>query len=240
MSSSPSSSPSTRIALSLFEKLKSIPDFRRKQGLRYPMESMLAIVFTAVLFGRSSLRGIVAFAEEIPKSDYALLGIKRAPSRGNVDRLIKNINISALELAICGWLRDIQGNIADRSLIAIDGKSLRGVDQKNGQKAMTISAYLVEHGIVLGQTRVIEGSSEPRSAIKMLESINIEKMVVTLDAIYTQKHITDQICGKNADYIMSVKGNQSELREECQLAFNDKKIEPELLAINSKEKTKVA
>jgi predicted transposase YbfD/YdcC len=53
----------------------------------------------------------------------------------------------------------------------------------------------------------------------------IEGCIITIDAIGTQKEIADQIIEQKGDYILSLKGNQSNLHEEVRTLFEEQKEE---------------
>jgi hypothetical protein len=49
--------------MNLIEHLQQIPDFRRKQGLRYPLLAVLLITIMSIMSGRCRYREIAAFAK---------------------------------------------------------------------------------------------------------------------------------------------------------------------------------
>jgi predicted transposase YbfD/YdcC len=51
----------------------------------------------------------------------------------------------------------------------------------------------------------------------------IEGCIITIDAMGTQKEIADQIIEQKGDYILSLKGNQSNLHEEVRTLFEEQK-----------------
>ncbi|NQW15030.1 MAG: ISAs1 family transposase, partial [Rhodobacter sp.] len=58
-------------------------------------------------------------------------------------------------------------------------------------------------------------------AMRLLETINLEGMIVTGDAIFCQKTITSRIAEAGGDYVLPVKRNQKDLQEEITTAFNE-------------------
>ena len=54
---------------------------------------------------------------------------------------------------------------------------------------------------------------------EVLKSLDIEESVVSIDAIGTQTAIAEQIRQQKGHYLLSVKGNQNELKEDIQCAF---------------------
>jgi predicted transposase YbfD/YdcC len=108
-------------------------------------------------------------------------------------------------------------------VVAIDGKTLRGSKtSRDGSGALhLLSAYATEAGLVLAQ-RAVDGKSNEITAIpELLDMLNLEGAIVTIDAMGTQKAIAAKIVAKKADYVLALKGNQSSLRDDVALAFAD-------------------
>ncbi len=74
-----------------------------------------------------------------------------------------------------------------------------------------VSAWASENHLVLGQLKVNEKSNEITAIPLLLNLLDVEGSIVTIDAIGTQTNIAQKIIKNKADYILSVKGNQKEL-----------------------------
>ena len=121
--------------------------------------------------------------------------------------------------------------------IAIDGKTIskgmneRGkydsegfrIQEKNPkpmEKLHLLSAFLVDQCLSLGQEKVDSKENEIIAIPRLLDSLELhEGDVITIDAIGTQKEIVSQIVGKQADYLLEVKGNQPALMEGIKVAM---------------------
>jgi predicted transposase YbfD/YdcC len=106
-------------------------------------------------------------------------------------------------------------------LVAMDGKTLRGSgDSCAGQGAMQlVSARATANHVVLAQVKVEEGPSEIAAIPQVLEMLELEGCVVTIDAIGCQKGIAAQVVAKEGDYVLHVKANQGQLHEDLQDLF---------------------
>ncbi len=98
--------------------------------------------------------------------------------------------------------------------IAIDGKALRGSRSGGSSHIHAVSAWACETGITLAQTFVSEKSNEITAIPELLKMLNIEDAVVTIDAMGTQREISEQIIDQDGDYVFCVKGNQGNLHNE--------------------------
>lgn len=86
-----------------------------------------------------------------------------------------------------------------------------------------VSAWVSENELVLGQLKVAEKSNEINAIPLLLDLLDIEGSIVSIDAIGTQTDIAEKIIGNKADYILSVKGNQKELLEQVESRFVNQK-----------------
>jgi predicted transposase YbfD/YdcC len=70
---------------------------------------------------------------------------------------------------------------------------------------------------------VADKSNEIVAIPKLLDLLQIEGAIVTIDAMGCQREIARKIVDKKADYILALKGNQGSLREDAEL-FADEQI----------------
>jgi predicted transposase YbfD/YdcC len=84
-----------------------------------------------------------------------------------------------------------------------------------------VSAYATEAGLVLAQ-RAVDGKSNKIKAIpELLGMLNLKGVIVSIDAMGTQKEIAARIIDKGGDYVLALKGNQTSLHEDAALFFAD-------------------
>ena len=69
-------------------------------------------------------------------------------------------------------------------------------------------------GLVLGQVAVSEKSNEITAFFDLIELLVLEGLVITGDAMFTQRHIAEKIISKRGDDLLSVKANQPSLLED--------------------------
>ncbi|WRZ53546.1 ISAs1 family transposase [Streptomyces sp. NBC_01314] len=83
-----------------------------------------------------------------------------------------------------------------------------------GRKIHLLAALDHTTGLVLAQLDVHEKTNEIRCFQPLLESIaDLAGTVVTSDAMHTQREHADYLLGRDAHYIVIVKGNQKKLRQ---------------------------
>jgi predicted transposase YbfD/YdcC len=102
--------------------------------------------------------------------------------------------------------------LAER-VIAIDGKTARGsASKRKGLKALhMVSAWACQAGLTLGQVAVDEKSNEITAIPELLELLDLQGAVVTLDAMGMQQPIVQKIRERGADFVIGLKNNQPTL-----------------------------
>jgi predicted transposase YbfD/YdcC len=107
--------------------------------------------------------------------------------------------------------------------VAVDGKTLRrSHDRSSGKAAIhMVSAWAAKNQITLGQVRTDEKSNEITTIPELLNLLEINGCIVTIDAMGCQKKIADQIVDQGADYVLALKKNQDNLYEDVKLFFED-------------------
>jgi len=99
-------------------------------------------------------------------------------------------------------------------VVSIDGKAIRGSRGTGGKHAIhMVSARANANRLSLGQVKVNEKSNEITAIPKLLEVLVLKGCIVTIDAMGCQRDIAEKIISKEADYILSVKGNQGRLEQ---------------------------
>lgn len=110
-------------------------------------------------------------------------------------------------------------------MIAIDGKTLRRWhDQREGLGPLhLVSAWAGDHGLALGQVATEEKSNEITAIPALLDRIDVQGAVVTIDAMGCQKDIAQKIVDGGGDYVLAVKDNQPTLYAAIEEVFRDER-----------------
>ena len=103
--------------------------------------------------------------------------------------------------------------------IAIDGKTLRGSGTSKLGPLHLVSAWAAANPLSLGQVAVDGKSNEITAIPRLLDILDVEGALVTIDAMGCQKDIAAAIRAKKGDYLLTVKDNQPTLLEDIQQCF---------------------
>jgi DDE_Tnp_1-associated/Transposase DDE domain len=218
---------SANAEISLFEAFKQVQDPRKRRGIRHPFHALLTLAATAFLAGARSVNALGDFGRDHPELAEPL-GFTRdpLPCQGTFHYLFKALDIDAFEAALRVWALALGDPDAARRIAHIDGKSLRGSKRCANDCVHLLSAYCDQTGAVLAQIEVGEKTNEPKAALELLRLIPMKGTVVTGDAIFAQRDLSEQIVNEGGDYFWTVKDNQKTLRTEIDNAFDAEALPP--------------
>jgi predicted transposase YbfD/YdcC len=190
-----------------------VTDPRADRGQNHDLLEMIFITLTASICGANSWVDVERFAKA--KTDWFRKYIKLingVPSHDTLGRVFGRLDTGEFLAAMHAWVDQFAGSLRDKG-IAIDGKVLRGsFDRAAGKSALhTITAFATDTRLVLRQMAVDDKSNEIPAVPQLLSLMEIEGAVVTLDAMHCQKETAKAILDAEADYILTVKGNQEKL-----------------------------
>jgi len=106
-------------------------------------------------------------------------------------------------------------------IVAMDGKALRRALTADKNPKYIVSAWAEENGLVLGQLKVDEKSNEITAVPQLLRVLELRGCIVTLDAMGCQKNIAIEIKEADAEYVLSLEGNQDTLHREVKEFLDD-------------------
>lgn len=74
----------------------------------------------------------------------------------------------------------------------------------------------------MGQVCIHDKSNEITAVRELLEILDLNNVVITMDAMHCQKETINKIVERKGDYIIQLKGNQGNFYEDVRLMFEDK------------------
>jgi predicted transposase YbfD/YdcC len=218
---------------SLFtQNFSTLTDPRRitKGNFQYPLEEILFLNISAIISGFTQWKEIVYFGEE--KIDWLrkFFSFKNGiPSHDILNGLFNRLDTKEFNACFMNWVNSIVVHSEGR-VIAFDGKTIRGnASNLSDSKIHIISAFCARNEISLGQIKVNEKSNEITAIPDLLDLIAVKGCIVTIDAMGCQKKIAEKIIEKKADYILMVKDNQANLKEQIEKVFGIQK--PEMIDV---------
>lgn len=205
-------------AVVFLEHFAELPDPRQLIKVIYPLDEVLLLSLLAVLAGAETFTDIARFGE----AKLHLLRRFRpyrhgTPTHDRLGEIFAALDAERFQQCFVAWAAATSGVAAE--VIAIDGKTSRGSGRKTRDKAPIhiVSAFAARQRLVLGQLKVAEKTNEIVAIPRLLDMLNVEGAVVTIDAMGCQSAIARKIIDRKADYVLALKGNQGTLRQDAEV-----------------------
>ena len=227
------SSPTLHDPASLLDYFTELADPRREQGRIHQLDEIIFISICAVTCGADSWEEIATYAHsKIDWLQTVLTLPGGVPSHDTFRRVFCLLDPVAFQKCFYAWMTAVMNRRGltpvpldppELRPVAIDGKSQRGSARRTvGQSALhVVSAWSVENHLTLGQVATDAKSNEITAIPELLELLDLEGAVVTIDAMGCQKEIAAKIVGGGGEYVLAVKENQPHLYEDIKRAFDE-------------------
>lgn len=216
---------------SLFVAFQSVPDPRRAASVIYPLAALLPLAVAAILANHTSVLAIAEWGQRQSADVLAELGLPegRAPWQSTVQRVFAQLDGHQLAAVLSAHVASLAASDpawTEPSGIAIDGKAQRGrlVFDPTGGTVHALSALCHDTGIVLAHepltTTGPKIEAELTVAPDLIERLDWHQRVLTGDALFCQRALTQQIVAAGGDDLLLVRGNQPALQDAIQRLFD--------------------
>lgn len=205
----------------IFEHFQDLDDPRQNRGNNHSLYEMIVMALTAAIAGAGCWVDVERFgiAKRTWFEKFLVLehGI---PSHDTFGRVFAALDSDAFLVCLQEWLESLSLNMKGQG-VAIDGKTLRhSFDNATGKASLhVVNAWATGLRICLGQIAVDDKSNEITAVPKLLEFLELQGAVVTLDAMHCQRDTAETIRAQAADYVLTVKGNQPTLHQRLEDLF---------------------
>jgi predicted transposase YbfD/YdcC len=212
---------------SLLDVLAVVPDPRSRHGRRHPLATVIAIALAAVLGGAKSEAAIAQWAAEATAGVLLSLGASccrrtgrvRVPVASTIGRLLAGIDGDALDRALGAWIATLGRDGVEEEHpqgLAVDGKTVRAAKDAGERAPHLVAAVRHTDATVLAQRQVDAKSNEITAFEPLLDDVDIKGLVVTADALHTQRSHAEYLLARGAHYLLYAKGNQPSLQFEIE------------------------
>lgn len=207
----------------ILKHFSTLEDPRMLGKITHPMKNIVFITLVGALCGFNSWEDIYYFAKgRMPFFSKHLDLSDGIPSEDTLQRFFKNLKPKSFQEHFTTWTKSIVGKVEKKN-ISIDGKRICTASNMNNDSPIHIvSAWLSENQIVMGQVKIEEKSNEITAIPELINALDIEGGVVTIDAMGCQADIVKQILKAKADYLLAAKMNQPSLYEDIVRTFEQK------------------
>jgi predicted transposase YbfD/YdcC len=209
----------------LADRFSDLSDPREDGKVIYPLTDILVIAVCAAIAGAESYEDIVLYGKsktswlsEFLELEYGI------PSHDTFRRVFSLIDAEAFEACFTEWAESQAESSPDGEVVAIDGKTIRrSFDHGKEQSPLhVVSAWASEQSLALAQEVVEEKSNEITAIPEVLDALQLEGALVTIDAMGCQINIAEQILEEKADYLLALKANHETAYRAVQAHFEDR------------------
>ena len=207
----------------LIKELAAIEDPRCEWKVEHRLLDILVIAVCAVLGEAESFEDIALYGRCKRAWLEGFLALPNGiPSHDTFRRVLMLVDPDAFERCFLGWVREAfrPGEDGPRQ-VAIDGKAVRrSFDLRKGCSPLhLVSAYATEGGIVLAQRAAESKGGELAVLPELLDGLDLEGCLVSLDALACQPGIAERVVGRGGDYLLALKGNRKRAYSEVKAWF---------------------
>lgn len=203
----------------LKEQINNLADPRRTShgNIRHKLEDIIIIGLCTIICGGEDFADMEAFGTEREKFLRRFLELPNGiPDSDTFRRLFERLDPEALSECLVNWPNV---GLPDRCVIAVDGKTIRGSENKTHKAYHVVSAFVAESQITPGEITVDEKSNEITAVPELLDLLYINNTIITADSMSCQKKIVQKIVDADAEYCIALKGNQPTLCKDVEEYF---------------------
>jgi DDE_Tnp_1-associated/Transposase DDE domain len=202
--------------MQLFECLETIPDPRKKRGIRHPFQSVLKLVLLGFTCRLVAIEHMVAFFTPHWMHLKKPLGFTRSkpPNPTTIRRVLNGLKPEQLQKAFEQW---VQGLVNGKVFIAsVDGKAMRNAKGENGLALMLVNVFAHDLKLALAEYAIKAKEGEPtvlKEALTQLFHRYPGLKILVGDAAFSGRELNEAIILLGRDYIAQVKENQPKLKK---------------------------
>jgi predicted transposase YbfD/YdcC len=211
----------TTANLAIQTHFRNLKDPRRAP--RHLLIDIIVIAICAVICGANDWQQIATFGRQRRAWLRRFLRLPNGiPCHDTFERTFERLNPRAFAAAFARWMRAVADALGVEH-IAIDGKTLRrsAAPTRGLGPLHLVSAWAAKNHLALGQVAVDGKSNEITAIPQLLELLDLQGALVTIDAMGCQKAIAEKIVAGGGNYVLTVKENHEHLYEDIQQSFID-------------------
>lgn len=203
----------------LYDKLKTVPDYRGTKGRLYDVTNLRFVIILAFMAGEQDGVSIADYAELHFDELHELIGLRDVPSHDTISRCLRFTDWVYLSDVLDKWVKDnfsqVYNEYCGKKAMHVDGKAIRAqTDRAGGGDTLVYMNSITDGDTIDIKCQAIDAKSNEITTLPgFIDTLNIFDCIVTIDAIGTQIEIIRKIIDKKGHYLLPVKDNQKNLRQ---------------------------
>ena len=215
------------------------------------VEDAITIVIIGTFCGFRNLKQIHGWAshERIRGILHETFGVAYVPCYYWLTCLLKILEPKSVSECFTRWVMSLLPQKMDGCTVSFDGKT---VCSTNGMECYEnplhiVSAQISELGLTFGQDAVEGKSNEIPAVQRLIKMLKLQGCVVVADALNCQKDTASAIISQGAasaiisqgaDYLLSVKDNQPNLKKDIEDYVQDEQLRKAMDTVTVREKNR--
>jgi predicted transposase YbfD/YdcC len=210
----------------LIEFLVEVPDFRSTRGRRYPLAAILALACAALLCGYRSYSAMAEWGRNYGAGLAHALGFLRqtTPCAATLHGIFRHLDVACFEACVGRWAQQVLSARPGATVLAADGKTLRGSQKGGAAGAHLLAAVSQQLGLPVGQCGMGDKTSELHAMGTLLEQLVLRDCIITTDALHTQRSFAQTVVDAGGAYVLIAKANQPYLCEDIATLFQEPQV----------------
>lgn len=183
------------------------PSNLKRNGAPYDVSSTIGLILTGFLCGCVDSENIAGWAKELDTKFRIALGCPyrirkgvpgyQVPCANTIRYTLQDVDARILEKAMIEWA-ELCGINTENTVLALDGKVLRGAKTEDQRAPTHVTLYDVKSGVVIDQELVPNKTNEIPIARDIFERNNLSGSLITADAAHTNHASANAILKKTA------------------------------------------
>ena len=228
--------------MKIIEYFENLETTEEHDGYYYHVGEVISVMIMGLLCGLQNISQIHQWATSEKVSSFLdeKFGISKIPCYYWMLCLLKIINPESMNRCFMEWVSSMSLENKDGTVISLDGKTIRSTVKEGSRKSPLhiISAQIAGTGMTLAQKTVADKSNEIPAVQELLWEMDIAGCMIVADALNCQKKTAEIIVSKEADYMLDVKDNQKNLKNEIKEYLEDDKLKAEMDMAEKLEKNR--
>lgn len=201
----------------------SLEDPRIERSKRHQLLDIIVIAVCAAICGADGWTDVELFGNSKLSWFQQFLDLPNGiPSHDTFGRVFARLDPEQFQKCFFNWMQAVF-QVTQGQIVPIDGKRLRRSREGILDKAAieVVSAWATANHLTLGQCQVDQNSNEITAIPELLQMLELNGCIVTIDAIGCQTEIAQTIRDREADYVLALKKNQGSLYQDVAQIFAD-------------------
>lgn len=195
---------------------ENLADPRVRGRCDHDLMDMVVLALCAVIAGAEGWVAVEEFGKARLQWLKQFLQLRNGiPSHDTLGRVFSLLDPNELSRCFAEWTAAF-AQVTGGEVVAIDGKTARRSFHEAGRQGALhmVSAWACGSGVTLGQVATEAKSNEITAIPRLLQLLDLQGCLVTIDAEGCQKAIVEKIREQGADYVLALKENQPTLHKE--------------------------